>query len=54
MKTFSIFRVQNGWIVQTYCGSQGIDFRDSRDQEETYVFTNTRAMAQFLNARAAE
>ncbi len=54
MKNFSVFRVQNGWIVQTYGGSTGFKADDDRDQNETYVFTNTQSMAQFLNARATK
>lgn len=53
-KTFSIFRVQNGWIVQTYGGSTGFDSTDECDQLTTYVFTNTPQMAQFLSACATK
>ena len=52
MKSFTVFRVRNGWIVQTYTGSTGYDSNDEQDQQTTYVFTNTQQMAMFLNTQA--
>lgn len=54
MKQFSVFRVRNGWIVQTYGGSTGFSGNDANDYRQTFVFTTIAGLAQFLSAAVAK
>jgi hypothetical protein len=50
--SFTVFKVQNGWIVQTYNGSIGYKYDDKKDRQTTFVFTRAGDLAKFIYQRS--